>query len=428
MSLLLKGGLVASGDPPRVFPSDILIEGNVIHQMAGDIAPGPGMDIIDCADTLVTPGFVNGHIHLNQVLNRGLLDELSTEELLSAMHSKHDAKTADDRYWGSLLSIHEGLRCGTTYFAAFATAAGLIGKAMDDAGVRGTLTVAKKDQWWGAGAVPQQDDTAAILDSLARELSRWSSTTVGLSIGAASDRAASPQLLKGLRQMAAEAGCRVFMHVAEGAESVRLSIEHRGRRPVEYLAEIGFLNDALTLVHACHVDGDDIRRIADAGTAICHCPISNAKTAAGTLPLRAIRDAGIPVALGTDCASTGNTNNVLVEGYFGSLIQKALHSVADFPSAADIFGLLTVQGALAVGCQGIIGEVREGFKADLALWDMKQSAFLPHRANPVSTLVYCASEVTTRMVLVDGAVIHDGRPRRFSMDEVASRLVRFGQS
>ena len=52
----------------------------------------------------------------------------------------------------------------------------------------------------------------------------------------------------------------------------------------------------------------------------------------------------------------------------------------------------------------------------------------PHRANPVSTLVYCASEVTTRMVLVDGAVIHDGKPRRFSMDEVASRLVRFVQS
>ena len=155
MTIVLKGGIVATGYPLSVCQADVLIDGQYISQVAKDISiEGPGVELIDCSRMLVTPGLVNGHIHLNQVLNRGALDELSTEALLSSMHSRHEAKSDVDRYWGSLLSISEALSSGTTYFSAFATGSGLIGQAMHDAGVRGTLTVAKKDQWWGDGLQP----------------------------------------------------------------------------------------------------------------------------------------------------------------------------------------------------------------------------------------------------------------------------------
>src|ERR1700682_3724681 len=83
------------------------------------------VEIVDCSDYFITPGFINGHIHLNQLLNRGFLDERSTEDLLADMHARHDKKSDDDRYWASLLSIYEGLRSGTTFFSAFATSSGL---------------------------------------------------------------------------------------------------------------------------------------------------------------------------------------------------------------------------------------------------------------------------------------------------------------
>lgn len=426
MSLLLQGATVATGAPPRVFAADVLVEGASIAQVGLPMSIDcPEAEQIDCRRLLVTPGWVNGHIHLNQVLNRGALDELSTEALLDAMHARHDSKTDDDRYWASLLSIAEALSCGTTYFSAFASSASLIGRALQDAGVRGSLTIAKKDQWWGAGRPPEQVDTGKILAGLETALAEWCDPLITLSIGAASDRSASRTLLDGLGRIAREARCRIFMHVSEGEESVRLSMLHRGVRPVAYLDKLGLLGDHFTLVHACHIDADEIRRVASAGAAICHCPISNAKSAAGTMPLGEVYRAGISVCLGTDSASTGNTNNVLVEGYVASLLHKAHSGQASFPNAAEVFAMLTVNGARAVGQAGSIGEIEPGMKADLVLWDLDQPAFLPYRDDPVGTLVYCASEVRASRVLVDGAWVYAGAPLKFSVALAADRLAAF---
>ena len=426
MTILLKGGTVATGYPLKVFRADVMIDGQSIARVAADIAvEGPGVECIDCSRMLVTPGFVNGHIHLNQVLNRGALDELSTEGLLSSMHSRHEAKTDADRYWGSLLSIAEALSSGTTFFSAFASDAGLIGQAMHDAGVRGTLTVAKKDQWAGDGHQPDMSKADKILVGLDRALAEWCLPRVSMSIGAASDRSASRGLLDGLRNLAKEAGCRIYMHVAEGEESVRLSMKHRGRRPITFLSDIGFLAENFTIVHACHIDADEISRVADSGACICHCPVSNAKSAAGTFPLGDANKAGIAVCLGTDSASTGNTNNVLVEGYFASLLCKAQSSQATFPDAEEVFAMLTVKGARAVGMEGQIGEVAAGKKADVVLWDLSQPAFLPYRGTPVGTLVYCASEVRASKVIVDGELIFDETPRLFSLGDTMARLATY---
>lgn len=426
MTILLKGGTVATGYPLSVFQADVLIDGVNICQVAKTIpVAGPGVQCIDCSRMLITPGFVNGHIHLNQVLNRGALDELSTEALLNSMHSRHESKTDIDRYWASLLSISEALSSGTTYFGAFASDSGLVGQAMHDAGVRGTLTVAKKDQWWGEGYRPEQLEPDLILSGLDRALADWHFPRVSISIGAASDRSASRGLLEGLSQLSREAGCRIYMHVAEGAESVRLSMRHRGKRPIAFLADIGLLSENFTIVHACHIDADEIARVADAGASICHCPISNAKSAAGTLPLSDVHRAGIPVGLGTDSASTGNTNNVLIEGYFASLLHKA-HSVqASFPDADEVFAMLTIKGARAVGLGGQIGEIASGKKADVVLWDMSQPAFLPYRGNPVGTLVYCASEVRASKVIIDGAMVYDGSPLTFSLGDAMTKLMSY---
>lgn len=426
MSLLLQAATVATGAPPQVFKADVLVEGSSIAQVGLPMSiDHRDAERIDCRRFLVTPGWVNGHIHLNQVLNRGALNELSTEALLEAMHARHDGKTDDDRYWASLLSIAEALSCGTTYFSAFASSASLIGQALKDAGVRGGLTIAKKDQWWGAGFPPRQVDTRKILEGLETALTDWCDPLITLSIGAASDRSASRTLLDGLRQLAREARCRIFMHVSEGEESVRLSMQHRGVRPVAFLDTIRLLGEDFTLVHACHIDADEIRRVADAGASICHCPISNAKSAAGTMPLGELYRAGISVCLGTDSASTGNTNNVLLEGYVASLLHKAHSGQASFPNAAEVFAMLTVNGARAVGQAGRIGEIEPGMKADLVLWDLDQPAFLPYRDDPVGTLVYCASEVRASRVLVDGAWVYAGAPLKFSTALVADRLAPY---
>ena len=143
MSVLLKSGIIATGNPVTIFRGDVSIEDDVIAKVApaGTIEITGNAESLDCSNMLITPGFINGHIRLKQLLNRGFLDDLSTDDLLNTMHARHEKKSDEDRYWASLVSIYEGLRCGTTYFAAFATSTGLIAQAMVDAGIRGTIKI-----------------------------------------------------------------------------------------------------------------------------------------------------------------------------------------------------------------------------------------------------------------------------------------------
>lgn len=425
--LLLKNGCVITGYPANVKTADVLVAGDTIAAVGqGAAAPGnDDIDIVDCTEYYITPGFINGHIHLNQLLNRGFLDERSTEDLLADMHGRHDKKSDDDRYWASLLSIYEGLRSGTTYFSAFATSSGLIGRALIDSGVRGTLTIAKKDQWWGEGAPPEQKPTADILRSLRRELQQWTETRITLSIGAASDRAASQELLEGIRDLAVETQTRIYIHVAEGAEAVRLSKQYRGRTPVQYLDDLRFLSENVTLIHLSCITTDDVEIVSRSRAGVCHCPISNAKTVAGTLPLQHLLKADVPVCFGTDSASTNNTNNILLDAYVAALLHKVATNDAAFATADQVFGLLTTIGAQAVGYGGILGEVAAGFKADIVLWPKRQTAFLPNTANPVSAFVYCPGEIRPARVYVGGEVVLNDKPTRFDLDTAINRVTAY---
>jgi 5-methylthioadenosine/S-adenosylhomocysteine deaminase len=424
MGYLLRNANVVNGNGIRRV--DILIEGDRISALRelSMVTPESGAAVIDCSSYLATPGFVNAHIHPNQLLNRGFLEGLATDELLAGMHGRHDSKTDDDRYWASLLSIAEGLRSGTTFFAAFVSDAGKIGDALRDAGVRGTLTVAPKDQWVGHGTAEIRD-TERILRRLYEHAQTRPSSRVSASIGAVSEKGASSQLLRGIARLAADTGVRVFMHVAEGRTAVEVSRRLHQATPVEFLDEIGFLGAHVCLVHATRVTSAEIDRIARSKTSVCHCPISNAKTAAGVLPLRSLVDAGVAVALGTDAASTGNTNNLLVEGYFCGLLHRAVAETSTSPTAREVFEMLTVSGAAAVGLSDAIGKLEEGYKADIVLWDLGQSAFLPNTFDPLTALVFAGSEMRASRVFIDGNLVFDGEPTTFNVKEAISRVAAY---
>lgn len=62
---LLKGGTIATcvqgSDAARVYKADVLVEGSIITRIEQDIAPGPGVEVVDCTDKWITPGFVDTH-------------------------------------------------------------------------------------------------------------------------------------------------------------------------------------------------------------------------------------------------------------------------------------------------------------------------------------------------------------------------------
>lgn len=426
MAYLLENGSFLIGDPPELFRGDLLIEADRIARVAKRISTLnlPGVATIDCQNYLVTPGFINTHIHPNQLLNRGFLEGLSTDDLLAGMHSRHGSKSDDDRYWASLVSIGEALKCGTTFFSAFASEVSRIGEALRDAGVRGTLTVAPKDQWLGLGPTPEVRNTTKVLARLREHAVTSPSALVTASIGAASEKGASAELLRGIVQIARETGVRVFMHVAEGRSAVEVSRRLHNSSSIAYLEQIGFLGPHVCLIHLSGVTPEEIPLLAASSTSVAHCPISNAKTAAGVLPLEHVLNAGIGVGLGTDAASTGNTNNILIEGYFCALLHRVV-SASMWPPARVVYKMLTTGGAAAVGLQHEIGQISLGYKADLALWDLRQSAFLSNLADPITAFVFAASELAASRVFVDGRLVFDEEPLMFDSRSAASKVMTY---
>src|SRR5690606_9545861 len=137
----------------------------------------------------------------------------------------------------------------------------------------------------------------------------------------------SDELFRRTAEYALAEGLPVAIHAAEGEAEERLVREGagpfaeglrargiptppRGRSTIELLDRLGVLRVRPLLIHCVRVDEDDIRRIADAGATVAHCPAANARLGHGVAPLLQLREAGIPIGLGTDSVASNNRLDV----------------------------------------------------------------------------------------------------------------------
>lgn len=92
----------------------------------------------------------------------------------------------------------------------------------------------------------------------------------------------------------------LHVHLSEQPAENEACLQVYGCTPTELLAEHGVLGTATTAVHATHLTDDDIALLGDSSTTVCVCPTTERDLADGIGPARAIRDAGSPLALGSD--------------------------------------------------------------------------------------------------------------------------------
>lgn len=72
---LLKNGVVIVHEGDNVakgVKSDILIDGDRITQIAPDITPSAGVEVVDCTDKIIAPGFIDTHRHMYNTALRGM--------------------------------------------------------------------------------------------------------------------------------------------------------------------------------------------------------------------------------------------------------------------------------------------------------------------------------------------------------------------
>lgn len=396
----------------------VVVQGREIV-FVGEAVPEWALDTHEVAlgNSVLMPGLVNAHSHLELTEMRGMLEALDFRSWLGALTAaRRELFDNESLLDAARQGIAEGLRNGITTYAD-TTDSGVPLDAMRDAGVRGIGYIEV------FGPDPAQcDDAVRRLAERAAEARTRDSALVKTGISPHAPYTVSAPLFERTARLALSEGYPIAVHVAEStaesafvrdgtgpfADGLRargIRVAPTGQSPIALLHAAGVLDAKPLLIHAIHADDDDIRLIARAGATVVHCPISNAKLGHGIGRLSELLDTGIAVGLGTDSVASNDRMDMLGEARQAALFASLRSEVPDSLPAARALEIATLGGARALGLADRIGTLEPGKDADLAAFPLDDPDAGPVH-DPAVTLVHVlAGRVQASLVTVAGKVL-----------------------
>jgi formimidoylglutamate deiminase len=244
-----------------------------------------------------------------------------------------------------------------------------------------------------------------------RRVAERASATVNIGIGAHSLRAVAPGSLE---QIAAVAGDAVPMHihVAEQRREVEQCYSSYGRRPVRWLLENFVLGGNWSLVHATHMDDEEVTDLARSGAVAVLCPSTEANLGDGLFPLHGYLSAGGRIAIGSDSHISMNPFEELRWLEYGqrlAALSRNIVSLRDSHVGSELFGRALEGGALAAG-QSVAG-IQVGAPADLVALADDDPMLAGHDDDSrLDALVFSGYPLPIERVMVNGQWrVIDGR-------------------
>lgn len=455
MSVLFTGVCLYDQAAPDTIsaPTDVLVSGARIASIGADAEPTYRTHTAEAPDGthrvirghghhVLLPGLINGHFHSPANHLKGSLPSLPLEEFMLYESPADPVLTPTPReaYLRTMLAAIEMLRTGTTsvqddaFLMPYPTP-GIIDAVMSayaDSGIRASVALDQPEipeidklPFLGADAspalrkaltAPAPMDRLGLLEAYRHLISNWHDTANGRLTAAVSISApqrVSEQYFGDLDELSRTHHLPLFAHMLETKVQRTLATEQprfRGRSLVRYTADLGLLSDRMNVIHAVWTDDADLDLIAEAGSTIAHNPVSNLRLGSGVMPFRRVRDRGIPTCLGVDEAICDDSVNMWGVVKMAGLIHNISGSPSrTWPAATEVLDCLWSGGAAAMLRSDELGQVREGYLADLTLLDLHSRAFTPFN-DLAGQLVYCQDGNSVRLTMVAGeVVVEDGK-------------------
>ena len=215
-------------------------------------------------------------------------------------------------------------------------------------------------------------------------------------------------MLKEVKREATKYGVRIHIHVSETQKEVSDILEVHGKRPFEYLDEIGFLGSEVTAAHAVWLSKNEIELIKQSEVKLSHNPSSNMKLSSGISPVSELLQKKACVSIGTDGPASNNNMDMFEEMKITSLLQKVATMDPTVLKAEEVFKMATINGAKSLGLEDQIGSIEVGKKADITLIDSRSPQLTPFR-NPISHIVYSANGGNVDTVICNGEILMKNR-------------------
>ena len=410
-------------DPERRIIQDgsILLEGQRIVQVgkASELGETTAERVIDASEMVVTPGFINGHLHVSYAhATRGIFPDDLGPAYLPNVFKLQGAMNEAEEYHTSLLAITELLKYGTTCFLDPGSTkyldAGM--RAYEESGCRIILGVHVVDQPNPIN-LPVSSTTEAIarMEETIRAYNGRLDGRVRAWAMPFSPAYASTDLLVAAKELADRYQTGLTLHYNNSPQYVQACLQQHGKRPTQYLEDIGVLGPNVLLAHALGIDETEVDCLARTQTKAVICPTAAIKGGAGMTRnglLPEMRQRGVTVGLGTDAGNNSNLLETMRSMYLVAVLYKDGREDVRMISAETALEMATIEGAKALGLDGEIGSIEVGKKADLVLFDTLRPEWRT-LFNPVNNLVYNADGRSVDTVIVDGKVVVQGHTPLF---------------
>ncbi|WP_207885879.1 8-oxoguanine deaminase [Pseudomonas sp. 30_B] len=403
----------------------VVQDGRIVELVAAGQQPStPCEQTFDASQHVLTPGLINTHHHFYQTLTRAWAPVVNQPLFpwLKTLYPVWARLTPDQLAVATKVALAELLLSGCTTAAdhhylfpdgleqAIDVQAGVV----NELGMRAMLTRGSMSLGEADGGLPPQQtvqSAEAILDDSQRLIrdyhQRGEGAQVQIALAPCSPFSVTPEIMRASAELAEREDVRLHTHLAETLDEEDFCLQRFGQRTVDYLDSVGWLGPRTWLAHGIHFNDEEIRRLGEAGTGVCHCPSSNMRLASGICPTVALEEAGAPVGIGVDGSASNDASNMILEARQALYIQRLRYG-AEKITPERALGWATRGSAKLIG-RSDIGELAVGKQADLALFKLDELRFSGSH-DPLSALLLCGADKADRIMIggtwrvVDGEV------------------------
>lgn len=394
-----------------------------VIEMVGATAdlPEAADEILDLSGHVILPGLINTHHHLCQTLTRAVPTAQDAElfDWLTSLYGHWQHLTPEMIYVSALTGLAELLLSGCTtssdHLYIFPNGARLDDeiKAAAEIGIRfhasrGSMSVGRS-----AGGLPP-DSVVEKEPDIVRDTRRLIETyhdahryaMLRIVVAPCSPFTVSQGLMRDSAALARSYGVRLHTHLAENVKDLDYTREHFHRTPAEYAESVEWLGQDVWHAHCVQLDNPGIRRFAQTGTGVAHCPGSNFRLASGIAPIKAMRTAGVHVGLGVDGSASNDAGHLLGEARLAMLAQRASGDPRGL-TAREALEIATRGGAAVLG-RDDVGYLTPGMAADFVAINTDTLAFAGALHDPVAALIFCAPQPVDYSVINGRIIVREG--------------------
>jgi 8-oxoguanine deaminase len=404
-TLLLRHAQVLvtmDGQRREIADGGLFARGGVIEQVGPTAElPTSADTVIDATDQVVIPGLVNTHHHLYQTLTRAVPGAQDSELFgwLTTLYPIWARLTPPMLHTSTQLGMTELLLSGCTttsdHLYIFPN-----GCTLDDTihaaattgmrfhAARGAMSVGQSQGGLPPDSVVEAEP--AILADTQRLIERFHDPArfamQRIVVAPCSPFSVSTGLMRDAALLAREHRVHLHTHLAENDNDIAYTREKFNCTPAQYAEDLGWLGPDVWHAHCVKLDADGIARFAATGTGVAHCPGSNMRLGSGAAPIRAMRDAGVPVALAVDGSASNDSGHLLAEARLGLLLQRVAFG-ATAMGAREMLEIATLGGARVLG-RDDIGALAPGMACDFVSVKLSEPGLAGSEGDPVAALLF----------------------------------------